>query len=126
MFRKRKDNTCNDWIDSVLGKNNFSSIRSVNFNLYEGEGTFHLQIIGSNRTPEEDEEWYCDEDFTTGENVFIINRKVTGEKWEEGLNYFKNVLKEYIEKGKFNKVLKNMKAVGIGFVDGDDEIIYES
>jgi hypothetical protein len=126
VFFKNKENICNDWIDSILEKNDFSNIRSINFNLYEGKGTFHLQIIGSKSTPEENEEWYCDNDFTTGENVLIIKHKITGEKWEEGLTYFTNVVNEYIEKGKFNSILKKMKVVGIGFVDGDNEIIYKS
>jgi hypothetical protein len=126
MLIEKNENECSNWIDSVLSKNDFSNIRAINFNIYEGHGTFHLQIIGSIITPDEDDEWYCRDDFTTGENVLIIKRKVTGEKWEDGLEYFTNQVKQYIEKGKYKKILKTTKVVGIGFVDGDDEIIYES
>ena len=126
FFKRKKISSCNDWIDSILEKFIFQGIQSINFNIYEGENTLHLQIIGSESTPEQDEEWYCDNHFTTGENVFIIDRKITGGKWEEGLQYFINVVNEYLENGKNRDILKNMKAVGIGFVDGDNEILYRS
>lgn len=126
MFSKKQLSHCGNWIDSVLSENDFIGIKSINFNLYEGEGTFHLQIIGSKKTPNEDEEWYCDNDFTTGENVFIINRSITGEEWKKGLEYFTKKIKQYIQNGKYKNKLTSMKAIGIGFVDGDIEIIYES
>ena len=126
MLFKKKDLSCEDWIDSILGKNEFFDILAINFNIYEGVGTYHLQIVGSKTTPEQDEEWYCNNHFTTGEDVFIVRREITGQEWEEGLIYFTKIVKEYLEKGKYAKKLKGMKAVGIGFVDGDNELVYEA
>ncbi len=112
------------WIDSILSEELPDNVSAFNFNLYEGDGTFHIQIIGARCFAEEDEDWACDEVFTTGENIFVIPRKVTGQNWKEGLTYTIELIKDYLVTGNNSGILKSTDAVGVGFVDGDIEIVY--
>lgn len=34
------------------------------------------------------------------------------------------LIKKYLEQGAYSNILKNYQAVGIGFVDGDIEIVF--
>ncbi len=114
------------WLDNVLSKKMPKDIIAFNFNLYEGEGTFHVQLIGSSSFSEEIEsDWACDEVFSTEENIFIIDRKFAGLKWEEGLSFSKEMVINYLENGKYSNILKAKEAVAIGFVDGDIDVLYK-
>jgi hypothetical protein len=114
------------WLDKVLSQKMPESIKAYNFNLYEGKDTFHVQLIGSSSFSENDQEWACDEVFTTGENIFIIDRKITGQTWQEGLLFSKELVNEYLDKGVNAGMLKKKEAVAIGFVDGDLEVLYKN
>jgi len=113
------------WIDEILSDNISNDVIAFNFNLYEAEDSYHIQLIGASTFSEEDQDWACYEVFSTGENIFIINRKIAGQEWEQGLKFSKNMIMKYLEKGKNNYKLKEKQAVGIGFVDGDLEILYK-
>ncbi len=113
------------WVNNILSMDMPEEIAAFNFNLYEGEDSFHIQIIGAPNFDEDDEDWACDEVFSTEENIFIVPHKVASEDWEEGLKYCTNLVTKYLESGEKASVLKSSKAVGIGFVDGDLEIIYK-
>lgn len=64
--------------------------------------------------------------FTTGEDVFLVPRKQAGDEWNEGFEFITNLVKAYLEHGKYSEVLKSVKLVGVGFVDGDIDIVYQS
>lgn len=99
---------------------------AVNFNLYEGSNdTYDIQLIGTDTFDEEDEDWACGEIFTTGEDVFSIPRTDEIADWEDGLSYITKMIENYLENGKYANVLKGLQAIGIGFVDGDMEILYQ-
>ena len=113
------------WLDKILKKNNFEDSVAFNFNLYEGEGTFHIQLVSTSSFDENDEDWVCDEVYTSGENILIIPRSASGETWEEGLSFCKTLASNYLANGKLADKLKSKSAVGIGFVDGDIEILFK-
>lgn len=115
-----------NWLDNTLEQNMPSGIIAFNFNLYEGsEGTYDIQLIGSDEFDENDQDWCCTDFFTTGENIFYIKRRKEIEPWEQGLSYVKKLVKQYLVDGRNANILKNSSAIGIGFVDGDIEIIYK-
>lgn len=113
-----------DWLDHVLEQNLPKNIKAFNFNLYEGEGTYDIQLIGSDEFDEDDTDWACTDYFTTGEDICYIQRTKDIKDWEKGLNYITGLAKRYLDKEKNAYILKNANAVGIGFVDGDIDIIY--
>ena len=113
------------WLEKNLINLDETNINSYCFNLYEDDTSYHVQLIGSSSTPEEDEDdWACDEVYSTHEDIFIIKKEVAGENWENGLDFSTNLVKKYIEAGKYSNILKRKNCLGIGFVDGDIEIIY--
>ncbi len=114
-----------EWLSQYLALELREQIKAFNFNLYEGEDDYHVQLIGSETLPEEDDDWACDEVFTTGEDVFLVSRKQAGSEWEEGLEFITKLVKWYLEHGNYANVLKRVKVVGIGFVDGNIDIIYK-
>lgn len=104
-----------------------SDVVAVNFNLYEGaDQTYDIQLIGTDTFNEEDEDWACEEIFTTGENVFLLPKTNSIENWEDGLSFIRKMVEKYLENGKYANILKGLQAVGIGFVDGDIELLYQA
>lgn len=114
-----------NWIDAILKNPLPDGIVAFNFNLYEGVDSFHIQLIGASQYSKDDEDWATNELYTTGENIFVIPRNICGQEWQKGLSFLKNIIEEYLNKGNYKGILKRTNAVGIGFVDGDIEILYE-
>ena len=115
-----------EWLDKILENNKFTKILAFNFNLYEDQTQYHIQLIGSDEFDEENQDWACSEVFTSGEDIFKMDMKITGKEWFDALDFCINVVTEYLEKGKNKEKLLEKKAVGIGFVDGDLYILYNN
>ena len=116
-----------NWLDKVLEQELPKEIVAFNFNLYEGSGgTYDIQLIGTDEFNENDEDWVCTDYFTTGENICYIRRTKDIANWGEGLIYITKLAEQYLNKGKNSNILKSVSAIGIGFVDGDIEIIYRA
>lgn len=104
-----------------------SEIIAVNFNLYEGSNqTYDIQLIGSDEFDETDEDGVCGEIFTTGEDIFFILRNKDVVDWVDGLSLIIKMVEEYLSSGRCAYILKRLQAVGVGFVDGDIEIVYQA
>jgi len=116
-----------NWLDKYLSDDLPESIIAVNFNLYEGsDPSYHVQFVGCDRFDEEDEDWCCYDVFTTGEDIFCVPRTNEIVQWEQGLAFITTIVEKYLNEGRFAEKLKSCKAVGIGFVDGDLDILYSS
>ncbi len=114
-----------EWLNKILDIGLPNSIIALNFNLYEGaEQTYDMQLIGSDEFDENDSDWACNEIFTTGENLCYIPRTNEIANWENGFVAIKEIINEYLTKGKYANYLKNFTAIGAGFVDGDLEILH--
>jgi hypothetical protein len=114
------------WLDSHL-KQLPSDVVAVNFNLYEGlNQTYDIQLIGTDTFDEEDDDWACEEIFSTEEDLFCIPRTEDIEDWEDGLSFITKMIQNYLENGKYVNVLRELHAVGVGFVDGDIEILHHA
>ena len=116
-----------NWLNNVLEQELPKDIVAFNFNLYEGsEDTYDIQLIGSDEFEEDDGDWACTEYFSTNENICYIQITKDIDEWEKGLDYITKLVEKYLNEGKNANVLKSVSAVGIGFVDGDINIIYRS
>lgn len=112
------------WLDSVLEQNLSEEVAAFCFNLYDdGENTWSMELVGTKRFDADDEEWPCDEitDFGTRKEPFAWEKPT---EWDKALEEMRGILTRYLENGKFANVLKSKAGVGIGFVDGDLEILY--
>lgn len=55
-----------------------------------------------------------------------IYMTVQMEQWEQALSFIKKLVDQYLIGGRYADILKRALAIGIGFVDGDIEIIYHA
>lgn len=132
LFGNKQDETVNNihpldnWIDAILEKADFTNVAAVNFNLYEGtDQTYHVELIGSDQYTPGNDDWACNEVFTTRDHLFIV-KELNVKSWEEAFIYVKEHVLSYLKKGRYKSKLLSMRAVGIGFVDGDLEILHEA
>ncbi len=113
------------WIDNVDLENIPKEVKGICFNLYEDKvgSAWSMEIVGTERFDVDDEDWACDEvtTFDTRDNPYEFERESF---WEDILNGFVSALKEYLEKGKYADTLKSVEGVGVGFVEGDIEILF--
>lgn len=116
------------WLDKILEQEIPDGVIAFHFNLYEGsENTYDVQIIGASQFDEEDPDWPCYHDlFSSGENIFYIDRISEIAKWEQGLTLAVALVKDYLKQGKYAKKFLSSQAIGVGFVDGDTELIYRA
>ena len=114
-----------NWIDNVLDTEIPKTVVAFCFNLYEesDEYTWAMELIGAERFDSEDEDWPCYEvtDFNSREHLYRWKMEC---EWDEALDHMVNELKQYLENGKYAELLKSKDGVGVGFVDGDIEILY--
>ncbi|MBR1864776.1 MAG: hypothetical protein IJ806_11905 [Ruminococcus sp.] len=111
------------WLDRVLEGGLPENAAAVNLNIYEeGDGGWSVQLIASDRYDGEDDSWACFEVFTTGEDLYCWEKDYPWEEAEEDLLEWAG---RYLEEGQYADILKKLKAVGAGFVDGDLHILYE-
>lgn len=113
------------WLNVVLEQDIPSSLAAFGFNLYEDENNaWSMELVGTESFDPENEDWICEEvtDFETRDDPFAWEQEAG---WEEILEEVILVLKEYLENGLYADLLKSRCGVGVGFVDGDVEILYE-
>lgn len=114
------------WMDKHLAANLPENITAYNFNLYEGsDQTYEMELVGCSSFDEEDMDWACDEVFSTRQDLFCVPRIKNIENWEAGLSYMTLLVEKYLDEGKYAGKLKAVRGVGIGFVDGDIDILYQ-
>lgn len=113
-----------EWLDSILVQVIPEDVIALNFNLYENGGNnWSIELVGTESFDLENEDWCCDEifDFGTREMPLSWNEE---KAWNEILDEMMQIIKKYLEEGVYSHVLKNYQGVGIGFVDGDIEILF--
>jgi hypothetical protein len=114
------------WVDKVLLAPMPNTVVAFNFNLYEGEDSFHVQLIGASRFDSSDEDWRCDEVFTTGLDFHELPHAAIGSDWRSALEAAKLLVEQYVATGARRDALTSAKAVGVGFVDGDVHVVRSS
>ena len=116
-----KKDTFFNWLNSVLEKEIPSTIKAVDFILYEGQNNeWSIELIGSNEFDRNNADWACMGAFDSRDIPFYI-RKVA--KWDEIQKEYEAMIKSYLKEGQYNNKLKQYLAVGIGF-DDDPDITY--
>ena len=109
------------WLNGILDRTMPIEGVAVCFNLYEETDDYwSIQLVATEGFDEEDPDWRCYETFTTGEDLFRWQQETA---WEEILERSKQLVSDYLDAGKYGDALKKYAAVGIGFVDGDVEVL---
>jgi len=111
------------WLDLVLAQAIPTEVVAFVFNLYEGEDSFDVQLAGCPRFDKENDEWAAAHVFTTGENLFEIPRTWVRDDWCSALSVVKQIIARYLAEGDRAPKLTDAKAIAVGFVDGDLDIV---
>jgi hypothetical protein len=113
------------WVDRIMlehGKR--QPAVAYNFNLYEHEDEFAIQLIGATKFDTTDEDWPCYEAFSSGEDLFILPYSVVGREYDDALRETKILVESYLERGKEAERLRTSRGVAVGFIGGDLELVY--
>ena len=116
--------TIEKWLDDILQQSIPDDVLALNFNLYDdGDYSWSIELVGTDSFDIDDDDWRCDEvfDFGTRDNPLEWKEE---NAWDYILDEMIDIINRYLEEGQFADVLKQYKAVGIGFVDGDANTLY--
>ncbi|MEJ2613067.1 MAG: hypothetical protein P8179_24185 [Candidatus Thiodiazotropha sp.] len=124
------ENTFESWLSNSLSQEIPDSVRAFSFNLYEpalvDDVKFGVELIGAESFNEDDSDWACDEVWeptTRGINIPIT---YSGNSWETCLERLKAlVIKHLSTDAAYSMKMKSKQGVGVGFVDGDLEIVWK-
>lgn len=105
------------WLDILLQGAISEEIVAFNFNLYESNNSqqFDIQLVGSKTYSSYNDDWACNNDYSSGENLFAFYSP----DWVSCLSAFADLIISYMRTGNNRQVLLSRKAVTFGFVDGD-------
>lgn len=117
------------WLTSSLDGDLPATIRAFAFNLFEPAGedcvTFGIELVGTKVTPSESEDWGCEEVWEPTQRSLSIPTSFSGPEWENCLRRMKVLLLEFLDSANdAASKLKSKLAIGIGFVDGDIEVVW--
>lgn len=117
------------WIDDILENNEMpEETAAYCFNLYEEsieDSVYGVQLIAADTFDAEDGDWACEECWSSEENIFCVELSDEENKdWKAALELISGWAKEYLAHGKNADILTS-KPVGIGFVDGDLELLHK-
>lgn len=109
------------WVDAALAVELPENIEAFCFNLYDdGNNLYSVEIIGSPSFDKTGEDWACDEVFSNRDYPL---RWKSNKSWECVLEDAKGLVKRYLKEGKYASLLLSKKGVGVGFVDGNIELL---
>lgn len=118
-----------EWLDSLLENNDMpADTKAFNFNLYDETGdVYSVQLIASDRFDPADDEWACCEIWSSEEDIFYVDASDEEDKSPETFQKFiSEIISDYLENGKYKYILTDSDGIGIGFVDGDLNIIFRT
>ena len=112
----------NIWLEKQLEGQIPKEVIAFNFNLYEceAENQFDVQLIGCKKYDLENDDWACDPDYTSGEDLYHF----FADGWETALKSFVALVKDYLRSCCTPNQFTSADCISAGFVDGDLEIIY--
>lgn len=108
------------WVKEQLKKGVPEEVKAFNFNLYESdeETEFDIQLVGCPQFDADNDDWACDEIFSSGEDLF----RFKAEDWEKAEIEAQKIIMTYLESDNCDEVFKG-KHIAYGFVDGDLHLI---
>ena len=114
------------WLDAAAAEASHG-IAAFSFNLYEPAQIpgvkFGIELIGARAFDPDDPDWPCDEIWSPTPRGINLPLEFSGTDWEACLAQAKALVTEYMA-SPAGQWLQASEAVGIGFVDGDLELIW--
>lgn len=118
------------WLATALAADIPDDVVAFHFNLYDYDGTrdiwFGIDLVGTERFDAADDDWACDEVWTPEERILYIPVEASGTDWKTCLSRMKLLVQNYLNtEVETAQKLKSGAAVGIGFVGGDLELVWQ-
>jgi len=113
------------WLKENLVTDIPEEVKAFSFNLSEiSTNQYSIELVGAETFDTEDPDWACDEIWeATPRNIEIPESFASGH-WEECLNKIRVTLSEIIQTEELVKLeLSKKEGIGLGFVDGELELI---
>jgi hypothetical protein len=122
--------TFTQWLESCGAEAIPTTVQGFSFNLFEPAGEtgvkFGIELVGADRFDEDDPDWACDEVWSPKARRLPIPVDYSGTTWDQCLQTMKTlVLKQLKADTPMARRLKMVQGIGIGFVDGDMEVIWK-
>lgn len=120
-----------EWLSSALLVPVPDQVAAFSFNLFESarvEGVrFGVELVGAEHFDPEDSDWACEEIWVAEPRELHIPITFSGEGWEECLQKMNALLQFELEHQRgVSSILKSRRALALGFVDGDLQIVWSS
>ena len=112
-----------EWAENALQDAELSNVVALNFNLYEDQDSFWaVEIVGTSSFDENDADWTCDEVFATRDNPFTWGEETDCNAILEEVTEW---IGDLMDGTVLMEMLERLQGIGVGFVDGDIEIVYK-
>jgi shikimate kinase len=117
------------WLNVCLSENIPENLEGFHFNFFRPAGvlgvTFGIDLIGSDTFDNDDPDWPCNEIWEPKQRCLFIPTSYTGAYWQDCLTKMKSLLGRCLETdSEAIRKLKSATGIGVGFVDGDIEILW--
>lgn len=123
------ENDFKEWLAKGLEKPIPITVKAFSFNLFEYPETpeckFGIEIVGTSNFDANDSNWACDEIWEPSVRAIEIPRSYSGSHWEECLEKAKALVTDYLSTMPEGDIFKSKLGIGIGFVDGDLDVIWQ-
>lgn len=122
------EETFKNWLEKSLAQGVPDSVVAFAFNLFEAvfeeDVKFGIGLVGTGEFNEQDSDWACDEVWEPFPRDIHIPAGYSGEEREQCLQKMKALLSNVLDTDSPSmQILKSRKGIGLGFVDGDIEVI---
>lgn len=116
-----------DWLSKSMSQGIPAEVVSYSFNLFEySSGNYGIEVIGASEFDPDNRDWACEEIWEPDPRMLDIPADFCCSEWETCLRDVRSLLLSVLEKPTPAVArLKNSQGIGIGFVDGDMEIIWQ-
>lgn len=122
-----------DWLEKSVVEASTGHVRAFCFNLYDrhihrGEvlKPYTLELVGSAQFDENDPDWPSQKNFEPTPRSIELPNDFSHLGWEACLEKCKDAIEQYLALDlPGTKILKSVEAVGLGFVDGDLQLIWK-
>jgi shikimate kinase len=118
------------WLSDSLKEDIPSDVVAFSFNLMEPAGIenvkFGIELVGTSSFDSEDPDWACDEIWNPEIRAIGIPEDFSSPDWETCHTKMKDLVSQLIDSDtSLFENMKQLQGVGIGFVDGDLDIIWK-
>ena len=117
------------WLQESLANGAPVGVVAFAFNLFEPAfdpaSKFGVELVGTEAFDPDDPDWCCEEIWEPATRGLHIPSSYSGETWEHCLAKISGVIQEVLAgDSTAAQTLRSVAGVGIGFVDGDTEILW--